>query len=58
MQWLVTIGKLSSIWLMHVHQKEIRMQHDNNMDKKIKHKNSMDTKEYICFTDAINRMYS
>ena len=35
-----------------------KMQHNNNMDKKIKHNNSMDTKEYICFTDAINSMYS
>ena len=43
---------------MHVRQKEIRMQDNNNIDTKIKHTNSMGTKGYICFTDAINSVYS
>ena len=34
------------------------MDQNSNMDTKIEYNNGMDTKEYICFTDAINNMYS
>ena len=39
-------------------QKEIQIQHNNTMDSKIKHNNIIDINEYLCFTDAINSMYS